>query len=208
MMKRAFDLALSLGGLVVLAPLLLVLGAIIWSRDGCPVFFRQERVGKGGRNFKIWKFRTMQIEAERHGAQITRRGDARVTSLGIILRKWKLDELPQLLNVLVGEMSLVGPRPEVPRYVAYYTAAQRQVLHLRPGITDLATLRFRNEEKLLATAVDPEKFYREYCIPRKVALNLEYSTRASLISDIGLLIATVGAILAGDKGGTAGDSEV
>jgi lipopolysaccharide/colanic/teichoic acid biosynthesis glycosyltransferase len=197
MMKRAFDIVVAFVGLVALAPVFIVIALVIKLGDPGPVFFSQERIGLGGRPFRIRKFRTMKVNAEKSGPSITKAGDSRVTKLGVGLRKWKLDELPQLFNVLLGEMALVGPRPEVPRYVALYTPEQRRVLALRPGVTDLATLRFRNEEAMLAKAEDPEEFYRQYCIPKKIALNLEYAKRASLTSDIGLIFATLAAIFSG-----------
>jgi lipopolysaccharide/colanic/teichoic acid biosynthesis glycosyltransferase len=195
MAKRSFDLVLSFLGLLFLSPVLLLVAMAVTLGDGGPVFYRQERVGQGGRTFRIWKFRTMRVDADKLGPRITKDGDVRVTAAGRFLRKWKLDELPQLVNVLCGEMSLVGPRPEVPRYVALYSDRQRRVLTLRPGITDLATLEFRNEEELLAKAEDPERFYREHCIPRKVELNLQYAARASLLADLRLIYATVIAII-------------
>lgn len=174
-----------------MSPLLLLLGlAVRWS-DGSPVFFRQERVGYEGRRFRIWKFRTMVVNAEQMGAAVTRDGDPRITRVGRFLRKTKLDELPQLFNVLVGEMSFVGPRPEVPKYVAQYTAQQAVILQLKPGITDLATLQFRNEEELLSEAMDTEQFYLEYCVPRKIQLNLQYARRSGLWSDTLIILRTL-----------------
>lgn len=195
MTKRLFDLAVSLAAVLLLAPVFVALAVLVWAGDGGAPFFSQERIGRRGRPFRILKFRTMRVGAEKMGPSITSAGDARVTPLGRILRQWKLDELPQLLNVLKGDMSFVGPRPEVPRYVALYTGEQRRVLDLRPGITDLATLEFRNEEALLAEAPDPERFYREQCLPRKIALNLEYAARASLGADIRLIFRTLAAIV-------------
>jgi lipopolysaccharide/colanic/teichoic acid biosynthesis glycosyltransferase len=159
--------------------------------DRGPVFFRQERVGQHGEVFRIWKFRTMVVNAERMGLSITARGDPRVTRLGKLLRKWKLDELPQFWNVLQGEMSLVGPRPEVPRYIGKYTEAQRRVLSLKPGITDIATLEFREEESLLSSSPDPERLYIDYCIPRKIELNLAYAAQASLWKDTLVILWTL-----------------
>jgi lipopolysaccharide/colanic/teichoic acid biosynthesis glycosyltransferase len=155
------------------------------------VFYRQERVGQGGRRFKIWKYRTMVVDADKLGPAVTKDGDPRITRVGRFLRKSKLDELPQLFNVLVGEMSLVGPRPEVPKYVDLYKAEQREILKLKPGITELATLKFRQEEELLGRAEDVESFYVEQCIPRKIELNLKYARRASLWSDTWLILQTL-----------------
>ncbi len=189
--KRSFDLLCASAGVAVLSPLLLLLAVWIKCADRGPVFFRQERVGRHGTRFRIWKFRTMVVGAEKIGMSVTKDGDPRITSAGRVLRKTKLDELPQLLNVIAGEMSLVGPRPEVPRYVEKYSDTQREVLELKPGITDLATLEFRNEEDLLKRADDVERFYVDYCIPTKIALNLQYARRSSFCSDLRLIFETV-----------------
>jgi lipopolysaccharide/colanic/teichoic acid biosynthesis glycosyltransferase len=189
--KRVYDLFFSFIGLLVLSPVLLVLAVLVKCSDGGPVFYLQERVGLGGRVFRIWKFRSMVVNADRLGIAVTRDGDPRITRVGRFLRKTKLDELPQLWNVFVGEMSLVGPRPEVPKYVAHYSAAQRRILDLKPGITDLATLRFRNEEELLRSAKDTESFYLEYCVPRKIELNLEYARRAGVWGDTMIILRTL-----------------
>jgi lipopolysaccharide/colanic/teichoic acid biosynthesis glycosyltransferase len=189
--KRAYDVFFAGVGLVVLGPLFLVVAVMVKWGDGGPVFYRQERVGLGGARFRIWKFRTMVVDADRRGIAVTRDGDPRITRIGRVLRKTKLDELPQLWNVFLGEMSLVGPRPEVPRYVERYTEAQRAILQLKPGITDLATLRFRNEEELLRTAEDTETFYLEYCVPRKIELNLEYAAQAGLWQDTLIILKTL-----------------
>jgi len=189
--KRLYDLFFSAVGLLCLSPVVLVLALLVKVSDGGPVFYRQQRVGQGGRLFWIWKFRSMVVNAERLGIAVTRDGDPRITRIGRILRKTKLDELPQLWNVLVGDMSLVGPRPEVPKYVERYTPSQRIILELKPGITDLATLRFRNEEELLRGAEDTERFYLEHCVPRKIELNLEYARRAGLWSDTVIILRTL-----------------
>lgn len=189
--KRCFDVAASAVGLLAISPLLFLIALCIKLSDWGPVFFFQERIGWKGVPFKIIKFRTMILNAERLGLSITKDGDPRVTRCGRFLRKSKLDELPQLFNVLVGEMSFVGPRPEVARYVANYTAEQRMVLLLKPGITDLATLEFRNEEGLLSEAQDTERFYREFCVPRKIELNLDYSKRANLWEDLKIILHTL-----------------
>jgi len=182
--KRLFDVVASAIGLLVLWPVFLVIAALIKLEDGGPVFYRQERIGYKGRPFKIWKFRTMVVNADKLGKPLTVGRDPRITRVGYWLRKFKLDELPQLLNVLLGEMSLVGPRPEVPQYVALYTPEQRRVLDLVPGITDPASIKFANEAELLAEASDPEKFYIEYIMPTKIRLNMEYASHATLWSDI------------------------
>ena len=186
--KRSYDIVFAALGLLILSPLLLLIALVVKLNDGGPVFFLQERAGRYGRLFWIWKFRTMVVGAEKRGPSVTKAGDQRVTAVGRILRKTKLDELPQLWNVLRGEMSFVGPRPEVPRYVARYTPEQRQVLNLTPGVTDLATLEFRHEEELLQDVPDTEKFYVEYCLPRKVELNLEYNRHANLWQDTRIIL--------------------
>ena len=172
--KRLYDVVFSLAGLVALSPAFLLIAALIKIADGGDIFYRQIRIGLQGRPFRICKFRTMVPAAEQAGPFVTKDGDARVTWIGRILRKTKLDELPQLWNVLKGDMSLVGPRPEVPHYVQYYTPEQRDILRCKPGITDLASLRFRDEEVLLRNADSLEEFYIQQCIPRKLRLNREY----------------------------------
>lgn len=193
--KRLFDIVVATAGLFLAWPLLLVAFVAIKLDDGGPAIFRQTRVGREGRPFQILKLRTMRVNAP--GLSVTAGGDPRVTSVGRWLRRTKLDELPQLWNVLMGDMSMVGPRPEVPRYVDLYTPAQREVLRLRPGITDEASIEFRDEEKLLATANDPEKFYVEQCIPRKIDLNLAYARRASVARDVGVILRTVAVLFRG-----------
>jgi lipopolysaccharide/colanic/teichoic acid biosynthesis glycosyltransferase len=191
MAKRCYDLFFSALGLLLLSPVLLGLAVLVRLCDSAPVFYRQKRVGQHGRPFEIWKFRTMLPGADRLGPAITKTGDSRVTRLGRFLRAAKLDELPQLWNVFLGDMSLVGPRPEVPRYVALYTAEQRQILAYKPGITDLATLRFRNEELLLRQAQNIERFYRKVCIPRKLAMNFEYLRQSTVLTDTGIILRTL-----------------
>lgn len=194
--KRAFDLCGALLGLVVVAPVLAAIALVIVLFEGRPVFFRQERVGASGRTFRMWKFRTMVVGAERMGAPLTVGNDRRVTRVGRWLRRQKLDELPQLLNVVTGEMSLVGPRPEVPHLLARYTPAQREVLRLVPGITDPASLRFYDEANLLARAADPERFYFEAIVPEKIRLNLRYAREATLLTDLVVIASTVRRIVA------------
>lgn len=190
-MKRTFDVCFSLCGLLLLAPLLL--GIALWIKldSPGPALFRQQRVGRGGAPFFIFKFRTMVVDAEKVGMPLTVGHDPRITRIGRFLRRSKLDELPQLLNVLRGEMSLVGPRPEVPRYVQAYTEEQRQVLSVRPGITDLASIKYRDENDLLAEAEDPEQTYLQRIVPDKLRLNLEYIRTASLRKDIEIILATL-----------------
>jgi lipopolysaccharide/colanic/teichoic acid biosynthesis glycosyltransferase len=194
-LKRGLDLAISSIALTISAPLLLVIGVAIRLTSAGPVLFRQERIGRGGRSFRIWKFRTMVEGAPDQGPAITARGDPRVTRLGLWLRRTKLDELPQLINVWLGDMSLVGPRPEVPRYVEGYSAEDRKVLAVRPGITDLASIAFRDEEAVLAQFPDREQAYVELLLPRKLALGREYVRQQSLAVDVTLLLRTVAVVL-------------
>ncbi|MFA7329630.1 MAG: sugar transferase [Candidatus Delongbacteria bacterium] len=193
MAKRGLDLLLATLGLLLVWPLLA--GAALWIRldSPGPVLFRQERVGRRGRPFRILKFRTMRETAE-PGRQITVGQDPRITRSGRWLRASKLDELPQLFNVLKGEMSFVGPRPEVPRYVAFYTEEERRVLELRPGITDLASIKYRHEAEILAAAADPERTYVDEVMRDKLRINLEYARRAGLKADLGVILATLGAL--------------
>jgi len=193
--KRAFDTVAAGIGLLALAPLLLLIAAWVRLDSPGPVFFRQQRVGRGGRPFRIHKFRTMRHAPQQTGAQITVGDDARITRAGRLLRAAKLDELPQLIDVLRGDMSLVGPRPEVPRYVALYPPELRaRVLAVRPGITDLASIVFRDESALLARADDPEQAYRQVILPRKLELAARYVEQASLITDLRLILRTLAAI--------------
>lgn len=191
MARRAFDVLAAGAGLLVLAPLFAVVAVAIAATSPGPVFFRQERVGRGGAPFRIFKVRSMRVDAEAVGGQLTVGGDPRVTRVGALLRATKIDELPQLINVLRGEMALVGPRPEVPRYVALYTPAQRRVLDVRPGITDPASIRYRDESAALARAADPERAYVDEVMPHKLAINLAYLERRTLASDVGVILATL-----------------
>lgn len=189
-MKRAFDVLAALFGILILFPFMLVIAAAIKLSDGGPVFFRQWRVGRDGRDFKIWKFRTMIVDAEAKGKAITVGHDSRITTVGRVLRSAKIDEWPQLLNVLKGEMSFVGPRPEVRKYVERYSKEQAAVLMLRPGITDMASFAFYDESELLAQAKDPEQFYLDVLVPEKIRLNLEYARTASVCTDFVLIVVT------------------
>lgn len=191
-MVRLFDLCSSAFGLALLSPLFLLVALAIKLDGPGPVFYRQERIGRWGRPFKILKFRTMSTGADRSGPLLTVGGDSRITRVGRWLRRWKLDELPQLVNVVRGEMGLVGPRPEVPRYVALYTEEQARVLSLRPGVTDPASIAYRNENEILSAAGDPEAFYVENVLPNKVRINLEYAAEASLGSNLQVILATLG----------------
>ena len=176
---RVLDFTFSLIGLVILAPVLLVLAAIIKISSKGPVFYMQSRVGKHGKDFRVFKFRSMFTDADKKGLLTVGGKDNRITPIGYYLRKYKLDELPQLLNVLTGEMSIVGPRPEVRRYVDLYSAEQRQVLTVLPGITDYASIAFRNENEILGMAADPEEMYVKEIMPKKIELNFSYINNRS-----------------------------
>lgn len=193
-MKRLFDIVASGLGLIVLSPLFLILAVWIKLDSPGPVFYRQVRVGRDNRDFRIFKFRSMRVGADK-GSLVTIGGhDPRVTRSGYIIRKLKLDELPQLINVFVGDMSLVGPRPEVRHYVDYWTPEQMRVLSVRPGITDPASIKFRNENELMEKAEDPEKYYIEVIMQEKLRLYLEYVDHHSFLGDIGLIFKTFRAI--------------
>jgi len=189
--KRAFDIVASFTGLLILSPVFLVVAVAIKLDSKGPVFFRQVRVGKGGKEFRIYKFRTMVVDAEERGGQITVEGDSRITRTGRFLRKYKIDELPQLINVILGDMSIVGPRPEVPKYVAMYDEDQRSILKIRPGITDLASIEYKDENSILAKSDNPEKTYVEEIMPRKIELNFEYIKNISIAYDIKLILKTI-----------------
>lgn len=201
--RRLFDASAAALGLLVLSPLLLVVAVSVAASSPGPVFFRQVRVGRGGEPFNILKFRTMRTDAERTGGQLTVGEDPRITRVGRFLRQWKMDELPQLINVVRGEMALVGPRPEVPRYVELYTEEQRQVLTVRPGITDPASVAFRSESELMGRHPDPERYYIEEIMPRKLSINLDYLSRRTLLSDVGVILNTFRAVSEPDS--TGGD---
>ena len=194
--KRAMDIVLSAAALCVLWPVLLLIALAIVVDDPGPVFYRQVRVGRGGKPFRIFKFRTMVVDADKKGLSITVGRDSRITRVGALLRKTKLDELAQLINVLCGQMSFVGPRPEVPRYVELYTPYQRQVLLVRPGITDYASIAYRNENDLLAGAKDPERMYIETVMPDKIELNMKYLREISPLADVRLILKTIIAVIA------------
>ena len=194
--KRLIDLIGALLLLVLALPLMAVVAVMIKLTSPGPVLFQQIRCGRDGRRFHLLKFRSMRHGRSHSGPGLTSSNDTRVTPVGRVIRKWKLDELPQLLNVIRGEMSLVGPRPDLPEYLDALPAAQRQVLHLKPGITSIATLRFRNEEELLSTV--PGELLIEYYIgnilPQKVNMEIDYACQASLFSDAAVLLRTVGVI--------------
>lgn len=194
-MKRLFDILASGFGLICLSPLFAVLAVWIKCDSPGPVFYRQVRVGRGNKDFRIFKFRSMRVGSDKKGLITVGGHDPRVTRSGYYIRKYKLDEFPQLINVFIGDMSLVGPRPEVRKYVDMYTPDQLRVLDVRPGITSLASLRYRNENELLAQAEDPDRCYVEKVMPDKLAIDLEYVRKANLLTDIKLIFATIASII-------------
>ena len=196
-LKRLMDIVISGGALLVIWPVLLLVALAIKIDDPGPVFYRQVRVGRGGKTFRIFKFRTMVVDADKKGLAITVGRDNRITRVGALLRKTKLDELAQLINVFVGEMSFVGPRPEVQKYVDMYTPYQRQVLLVRPGITDYASIAYRNENDMLAEAEDPERMYIDVIMPDKIELNMKYLREISPLADIRLIFGTIAAVAKG-----------
>ncbi len=195
MLKRLFDIVFSLLGLILLLPLLIVIALILTLESKGPVFYKQVRVGKGNTDFNIFKFRTMFIGSDKKGLLTVGDRDPRVTHTGFFLRKYKLDELPQLINVLLGSMSFVGPRPEVRHYVNYYSADDMQILSIKPGITDYASIVFRDEAELLKTAKNPEDLYINTILPQKIALNKKYINTANLLVDFKIIIKTIQTIL-------------
>jgi len=195
MLKRVFDFSTSLIGLLILSPILLLIGIIIKLESKGLIFYRQKRVGLGGLEFKIFKFRTMLIGSDKKGLLTVGDRDPRVTKIGYFLRRYKLDELPQLINVFLGDMSIVGPRPEVQKYVSYYTSEDKIVLSVKPGITDYASIHFRNETELLKNSKTPEELYIEDIMPKKLALNRKYILEQSLITDLKIILNTFVAIL-------------
>jgi lipopolysaccharide/colanic/teichoic acid biosynthesis glycosyltransferase len=196
-MKRLFDIIASGCGLLLLSPLLLCIAIWIKLDSEGPVFFRQVRVGRYNKDFRIFKFRSMRVGSDK-GSLVTIGGrDPRITRSGYFIRKFKIDELPQLINVFIGDMSLVGPRPEVRHYVNYWTPEQLHVLDVRPGITDPASIKYRNENELLEKADDPEKFYIEVIMQEKILLYLQYVRNASFLYDIKLIFNTLWVVFKG-----------
>ena len=190
-MKRVFDIFCSFFGLLVLSPLLLIVALLVVTTSRGGVFYRQVRVGKDFRNFKILKFRSMRPDSDKKGLLTVGSKDNRVTKVGYFIRKYKIDELPQLINVLVGDMSFVGPRPEVPKYVEMYNEEQRKVLSVRPGITDYASIEYRNENDILAKSDNPEQTYIDEVMPAKLKLNLRYISEMSLKTDLKIIFGTI-----------------
>ena len=194
-MKRLFDIIASACGLLVLSPVFLIMAIWIKQDSNGPVFYRQVRVGRHNKDFRIFKFRSMRVGADKGGLVTIGGRDPRITRSGYFIRKYKLDEFPQLINVLLGEMSVVGPRPEVRHYVNYWTPEQMHVLDVRPGITDPASIKFRNENELMEKAEDPEDYYINVIMQEKIKLYLEYIQNASCWSDIKLIFKTFKVII-------------
>ncbi|MEG1836445.1 MAG: sugar transferase [Synergistaceae bacterium] len=194
--KRLFDIFVSIAGLLSLLPFFLVFSLWIKVDSKGPVFFRQTRVGKNGKLFRIFKFRTMVVDAERKGLQITTNSDSRVTKAGTFLRKTKIDELPQLINVFIGDMSFVGPRPEVPKYIdCYPESIKKIVLSVRPGITDRASIEFKDENDMLDSSSEPERTYINDILPIKQKYYVEYVSHISFWGDIKIILDTIGEIM-------------
>ena len=191
MLKRFFDLILSLIGLLIIVPILFLITILIKISSSGPVFYKQVRVGKNNKDFKIFKFRTMHVNADKKGLLTVGGRDPRVTSIGYYLRKFKLDELPQLINVFKGDMSFVGPRPEVRQFVNLYSEIQMKVLNVKPGITDLASIEFRNENEILSKEEDPNQYYIDYIMPKKLEINLKYINQRNLLKDFVVIIKTI-----------------
>ena len=194
-MKRIFDVTASGLGLLLLSPLFLIVAIWIRLDSPGPVFYRQTRVGRYNKDFRLLKFRSMRVGSDKKGLITVGGRDPRVTRSGYYIRKYKLDELPQLINVFKGDMSLVGPRPEVRKYVDLYTPEQLHVLDVRPGITDMASIRYRNENELLEQAADPEQFYRDTVMQDKLRINLEYVSDHSFFKDIKIILMTIKAVV-------------
>ena len=194
MAKRLFDIIFSITGIIILSPFLLLISIVIILTSAGGAFYRQVRVGKNSKEFKLIKFRTMRAGADKSGQLTVGMRDSRITVIGYYLRKYKLDELPQLFNVFIGDMSFVGPRPEVPRYVALYDAEQKTVLIVKPGITDYASIVYSEENELLAKAENPEELYITKVMPAKLKLNLRYINEMSLATDLKIILKTIGKI--------------
>ena len=190
MLKRLFDLIASACGLLILSTLFLILAIWVKIDSIGPVFYRQVRVGRNNKDFRLFKFRSMKVDSDKKGLITIGGHDPRITRSGYFIRKYKLDELPQLINVFIGDMSLVGPRPEVRKYVDLYTPEQLQVLNVRPGITDMASIRYRNENELLEKVDDPETYYKDVIMQDKLRINLEYIKHHSFLGDVGLIFYT------------------
>lgn len=195
MTKRLFDIIFSILGIIILSPFLVIISIIIILTSKGGSFYRQIRIGKDEKPFKLFKFRTMRVGSDKNIRITIGERDSRITGIGYYLRKYKMDELPQLFNVLIGDMSFVGPRPEVPEYVALYDTEQKTVLNVKPGITDFASIVYSGENELLANAENPEELYIKKVMPAKLKLNLRYIKEMSLSTDIKVILKTLGKIL-------------
>jgi lipopolysaccharide/colanic/teichoic acid biosynthesis glycosyltransferase len=195
MLKRIFDFITSFISLIFFSPILILVAIIIKISSKGTVFYKQVRVGLDNKDFKIYKFRTMHLNADRMGLLTVGGKDPRVTFIGYYLRKSKLDELPQLINVLKGDMSFVGPRPEVRMYVDLYSDIQKKVLSVKPGITDLASIEFRNENEILSKQEDPNQYYIDYVMPKKLDINLKYLSQRNLLKDFNVILKTLSVVL-------------
>lgn len=193
--KRLFDIITSIIGIIILSPILLLISLLIIFESGFPILYRQKRVGKDNKDFFLLKFRSMNKGADKKGLLTIGEKDSRITRVGYYLRKYKLDELPQLLNVLTGNMSIVGPRPEVRKYVDLYSDEQKKVLSVKPGITDYASMEYTNENEILAKSTEPEQLYIEEVMPKKLFLNQKYIQEMGLITDIKIIFKTISKII-------------
>jgi len=191
MLKRLFELTFAFISIILLIPIFIIISVLIVADSKGGIFYKQMRVGKNGKGFYLYKFRSMQKNADKNGLLITGRYDSRITKVGHFIRKYKIDELPQLMNVLLGDMNLVGPRPEVSKYVDLYNEEQKKVLLVKPGITDYASIEYSNENVLLSTAMNPEQTYINYIMPAKLKLNLKYIEEQSLIIDLKIIWNTI-----------------
>lgn len=194
-MKRAFDIIFSLLVLIIFFPFGLLISIAILSSSRGGVFYRQERIGKRGKPFMLFKFRSMKLNADKKGKLTVGMTDSRITKIGVFIRKYKLDEFPQFINVLIGDMSVVGPRPEVEEFVAYYTDEQKRILDVKPGITDYASIEYFNENALLAASENPKQDYIKKIMPQKINLNQKYIKRPTLTHDLKIILRTVQRIL-------------
>jgi len=195
MLKRIVDILSSVFGLILFFPIFIIVTILIKLTSKGSVFYRQIRVGKNNKDFRIFKFRTMEVDSDKFGLLTVGGKDSRITRIGYYLRKYKLDELPQLINVFIGEMSFVGPRPEVRKYVALYTEEQKKIFRVRPGITDMASIEYRNENEILSQQINPDQYYIEVIMPRKIQINLDYISQRNLYQDFSVILKTFSAIL-------------
>jgi lipopolysaccharide/colanic/teichoic acid biosynthesis glycosyltransferase len=190
-MKRLFDITASFFGIIILSPLLIFIGLWVGLSSKGGVFYKQIRVGKNNKDFKLYKFRSMRVNSDKQGLLTVGSKDSRITKAGYFIRKYKIDELPQLFNVLKGDMSFVGPRPEVRRYVDLYSKEQMKVLSVRPGITDPASIKYRNENDILSSQSNPEEYYIQHIIPDKLKINIDYINTQTFIKDIKIIFQTI-----------------